>query len=615
MNQRTASSILKGCSAQLDRDYCYSFAEFLNSCHIYVGALALVLGVLFLIGCNGPQPSDVQNQRPYLDLLLTPIIDRGGRPVSIAVSYTLTLPQMGKSLPVDLEFDTLAPSLIRTSDSVVHLSARDANGTISYVTNGIVKRADATYQVWTTTKPLRGELRVDYEVPVAAAQTLKRGPHVDLQSAGGGISGGFMSFLLLPPIKGDIDLSLKWRTKAGQRAVSTYGLGGFSGSTKVEALRNALFLAGPLQVYPSSPSAHGFSMYALGESQGMLKSAAEWADKTYAVERGALLASPSKPFRVMIRSFDGGPIESGRANGESLMLYLPPTSDPSDPKLHDLIAHEMVHVFTYGLDGEPDEEGDWYTEGIADYLSIILPYSAGLYTQQEYLSVINQEAALYYTNALRSSSNEVSAQNMWSGRNAWSLSYARGTFYFAELDAKLSARHIDLRVLDLVNEMNARIANGQPAIANTWESVLVERLGSWAVKDFHTMLAGRLILPSNAFGPCVSAKDELVKSFDLGFAIPVRLQAGLVIGGVVPGSSAERAGLRDGDVLEQTTDINPLTRNFNEHIHLRIRRGSGSLMISYDPHAGPVSGLTWIPNRRKACEAMRTSAIESKPNA
>jgi predicted metalloprotease with PDZ domain len=610
MSLNNVTAALKKCGFKLRCSPRNVFAFSARQRQIVSNYLVLIAGVLFLYGCGKPPTRDAQRPRAHLDLILTPVSDAVGRPLGIAVSYTLMLPHPGKTFPINLEFDTLAPSLVRTTDSVVHLKLRDDNGVVSYVAKEDIKQADATYQVWATTKAVTGNLRVDYEVPVAAAKPRKRGPHVDLQSAGGGISGGFISFLLLPPIEGALDLRLKWRTKPGERAISTYGFGDFSGSTDVEALRNTLFLAGPLQVYPSQPPAHGFSMYALGEPLSELVSAAKWAEKTYAIERAAFLASPSKPFRVMIRSFDGGPIESGRANGESLMLYLPPTSAPSDPKLHALVAHEMVHVFTLGLDGEPDEKGDWYTEGIADYFSIILPYSAGLYTQQEYVSEINQEAALYYTNALRSSSNEVSAHNMWSGRNAWSLSYARGAFYFADLDAKLSARHSGVSVLDLVNQMNARIASGQPAVANTWESLLIERVGSWAVADFHKMLAGRLILPSHAFGPCVIEENKTAKIFDLGFTTPIRLQEGLAIGGVVPGSSAARAGLQDGDVLEDTTDINPLTRNFDEQIHLRIRRGARVLTISYDPHAGSVPGLSWANIRTKTCEVRRNPKTE-----
>ena len=39
----------------------------------------------------------------------------------------------------------------------------------------------------------------------------------------------------------------------------------------------------------------------------------------------------------------------------------------------------MVHALIKDLDDAPGDEGDWYTEGTADYFAIVLPNKAGLF--------------------------------------------------------------------------------------------------------------------------------------------------------------------------------------------------------------------------------------------
>ena len=390
-------------------------------------------------------------------------------------------------------------------------------------------------------------------------------------------------------------VDVEWRLPVGQYAVSSYGLGNFQQVLKGEALETTLFVEGPLQSLPSRPPAQGFSMYSLGLPQNALALAFHWTQQAYGVERNAFHGSPSAPFRFMIRSYDGGPIMSGRADYRSFLLYLPAGKDPGSPDLHALVAHEMVHALIEGLDAEPGDDGDWYTEGTADYFRITLPYSAGLYTPQEYLSQINEEAAEYYTNALAQVPNRDISKAMWSGRNAWMVPYARGALYFADLEAKLRDHGSQWRVPDLVNETSRRIRKGQPAMAETWVAVLNQYVGPWALSDWQKMMSGQLLMPdSKAFGSCLSGERIEVGTFDLGFKTPVRLRTGLVINGVIAGSPAARAGLRNGDVIQADIDINPLASSFHRLISIPVFRHGSRFTVIYDPHVRSKQGMHWV---------------------
>ena len=559
-----------------------------------MGAVA----VLLVTSCSA---QDAKQKAPntILRLTLKPQRDASGQVEGMRVSYELMGRSKRRSAPLSLHFDTLQPALQRTQDQVTDLVAEDATGPITFRLPTERRDGDAQNQVWQTTRPVRGSFHVSYFVPVAAPLTSKRGPHIDLQAAGKGVSGAFVSFLLAPLLQGNFELHVHWDLPAGQTAVSSYALGDFSRRITLKALRTMLFLAGPLETYPSPLSQGGISFYALGLPSEALAQIARWASKAYDAERTAFHGAAGEPFRFLIRSYAGGPITSGRADVGTFMLYMPVGTNPDPLALHSLIAHEMVHSLIKDLDDAPGDEGDWYTEGTADYFAIVLPRKAGLFDSCDYVTVINQEAAMYYTNALRNVPNQNLTKIMWSGRNAWTVPYARGALYFADLDAKLKEHHAQIDVLDLVNETSRRIRLGTPANNQVWREVLASRVGEWAVSDWTFMLQGGLMLPAGAFGD--SVKSALISTgfFELGFLKPELLNTGFEVEQVQPGSAAARAGLRDGDTLTQSFDLNPSYRSFGGAITLHVLHDTVPKSVTYDPHLGFYPGMQWSLSSRE----------------
>jgi len=572
------------------------------------------VAVLLASSCPA-QDTHRKETSAILRLNLKPRWDALGQVEGIRVSYELAaLPEL-PGAPVFLHFDTLQPALRRTRDQVTDLIAEDAAGPVSFRLPVEQKQGDALNQVWQTTRPVQGPFRVSYFVPVAEPITNKRGPHIDLQAAGNGVSGAFVSFLLAPPLEGTLELHVHWDLPAGQTAVSSYALGDFNRRITLSALRTTLFLAGPLETYPSPLPHGGISFYALGLSSEELAHLAGWASKAYDAERAAFHGATAEPFRFLVRSYAGGPITSGRADLGTFMLYMPAGVKPDLLALHSMIAHETVHALIKDLDDAQGDEGDWYTEGTADYFAIVLPHKARLFDSCEYVTIINEEAALYYTNALRNVPNQDLTKIMWSGRNAWAVPYARGALYFADLDAKLKQRHAHVDVLDLVNETSRRIRLGAPANNQTWRDVLARRAGKWAVSDWTLMLQGRLMLPVDAFGKAVKSVPISGGFFDLGFAKPERLNAGSKVEQVQAGSPAARAGLRDGDTFTQSLDLNPFYRSFGEPITLYVLHDNVPESITYDPHLGSHPEMKWTLSLRQGplSSCREASASHTQP--
>lgn len=538
---------------------------------------------------NREQP--VSTQRPRLDVDISLVEGKDGTASAVGVAYVY---RPISERATSLDFDTLEPMLLRVTDQVTKLQVSDDRGTVAV--SGPVKKVmnGENFQSWTFTRPIQGMLRVNYVIPVAKPLTPKRGPHLDLQAAGGGLSGAFVGFMLWPHTDAhDYQVTVRWHLPSGQRAVSSQGEGDFAGNFSYQVLMDTLFLAGPVQVAAGDAAGH-FKAYVLGMDARQLASLSAWAAKAYDVESTAFRVAQGQPYRFMVRSYAGGPIDSGRSSDHAFMLYLPAGFDPDNQELHSLVAHEMVHSLVKDLDDAPGDEGDWYTEGTADYFSQTLPFRAGLYTRDEYRELVNSESAEYYTNALRDVDNKQLSRVMWSGRNAWTLPYARGALYFADLNAQLRKHGSHLTVLDLVNETSARIAAGATADASTWKNVLSNKVGDWAVEHWRNMMAGRLLmLAPDAFGRCLVGKAAKVGAFDLGFAKPVRVTAGQAIEGVKSGSNAAKAGLQDGDIISQDIDINPLASSFNAPMRLAVHREGKEKLVVYDPHSGSLDGMVW----------------------
>ena len=551
--------------------------------HCFPSIYSVLMVACLLASTSAAVAKEVgRERRSRLCLHLTPQKIERGKSDGLGVSYTLLeRPQGGRSLLV-LRLDTLEPALERSTDQVTELHAYDAHGLLHLAGPMRVRVGDREFQTWTSSRPVHGLLHVAYIVPVASPSPPRRGPHIDLQAAGGGVSGALVSVLLLPQLTGHVRTTLVWHTANGERAVTTFAYGNSSVTTTVPELENTLFLAGPLQTYPSKPPTKGFSMYALGLAPGALQSAAGWYQRAYEVMRQALHPRNTKAFRVFIRSYDGGPLDSGRANEGSLLLYLPPSVNPGSAAEHFLISHEMVHVFTKPLSETSTGKGDWYTEGIADYLAMTVPFAAGLYSPTEYLRLVNSEAALYYTNPDRELSLPDAAEAKWKGNITWTVPYARGSMYFANLDAELSTRRYS--VLELIRQMNREIESGRPGDDKTWVRLLGKQLGGQAVHEWGQMCDGHLLQPvREAFGKGLVSRQISTGFFSLGYS-PAYHTKGTVIEQVEAGTNAERAGLLAGDKLLETIDINPLSHSFDTPMQLQVGRQGKSLAISFDPH-------------------------------
>jgi predicted metalloprotease with PDZ domain len=142
--------------------------------------------------------------------------------------------------------------------------------------------------------------------------------------------------------------------------------------------------------------------------------------------------------------------------------------------------------------------------------------------------------------------------------------------------------------------MIARERAGRALSNADWEEELRRHLGPHAIADFRAMLAGRQPVPaSDAFGPCFRRTKRPLRRYELGFEPAVLTEPRRVVRGLVSGSAAERAGLRNGDEIVRPVPQDAIQGNQTQLLRLEIRRSGRTFPISYLPRGETVQAWQW----------------------
>jgi predicted metalloprotease with PDZ domain len=100
---------------------------------------------------------------------------------------------------------------------------------------------------------------------------------------------------------------------------------------------------------------------------------------------------------------------------------------------------------------------------------------------------------------------------------------------------------------------------------------------------------------SDAFGPLFRRVPVKIHVLELGFDERKTLYSvERQVVGLKKGSAAERAGLRNGDRILNTININKLRRDEKLRLKLEVQRGGQRLEIEYLPRGEFVDGYKWV---------------------
>jgi hypothetical protein len=515
---------------------------------------------------------------------------------SVDVAVSLDHVQAGPDGAV-LRMGRLISNVTGAAEILQDLQASDGKGPLTLTARDDPDGA-ASFRHYLPSRPIDGRLTVRYRVPITNALNLRgAAPPLELRSEDGGFSGAGSTFVMLPEVESPRHISVRWdlsRSGPGALGLSNFGAGEAGGDSAKpgETLMQTFFMGGTVGAYPDTPPKNGFFSAWQGRPPFDARALMRWTEKLYGYDVGFFQAPPT-PFGVFLRRNlinAGGGVEVG---GSFVGTF---AKDPDVEDFKSTLAHEMVHTFVGGLDEPGGLESSWYSEGLAVYYERVLPLRAGVMDADGFLKDLNNTAARYYTNIRNDAPNAEVPKRFWADTRIRVLPYDRGALYFALVDEEVRKASDGKRSLDdLVLQMIKRRRAGATLTQGDWEAAVTRELGERGRQAFQGMLAGRLMLPGpDAFGPCFTRTTRALRRYELGFDTEVLIQPKKVIHGLVAGSAAEKAGLRNGDEIIKPVPQDRIQGDQTATITLQIRRGDQSMTVTYLPRGETVNAYQWV---------------------
>jgi predicted metalloprotease with PDZ domain len=556
------------------------------------------------------------------------VADRNGSlAVTLAPIAAPAAPDRIDTVQVTLRFDGIAagqgdallrlPLVSSNVDTVATvlsgISARDAKGPLHLSVRDIdlpeAGMRDAVgggpSREWTVDRTVHGPVTVRYGVP-AEASLPPRGPAPPFafSADGGGVSAAGHVFLLLPP--GDVRYrtSVDWdlsHAPKGSRGVSSLGEGSVTAAEPLDGteLRMSFFMAGRIGTWPSKPSSGG-GFFGAWQGAPAFDAAAllAWTGELYGHYARFFDQKATPAYGVFLRY---NPINAGGGVGlhHSFVTTFGRGRGGDVGKIRLTLAHEMFHTFQPFIAQPSGLASSWFGEGLATFYQTRLPLRFGQLSPEAFLTDVNATAARYYTSSMARVPNSQVPLRFWADTRVRTLPYDRGMLYFATVDDAVRKATAGKNSLDdLMFEMLAIEKSGQTsgkATSNAdWEGLLARHLGSGAVDDFHAFLDGAMPLPaSDAFGPCFRRTSRPLRRYELGFLTDVLAEPKRIVRGLVPGSAAALAGLRDGDEIVDPVPQDGIQGEQKELLRLRVRRGDKVFPVAYLPRGETVDTWQW----------------------
>lgn len=246
-------------------------------------------------------------------------------------------------------------------------------------------------------------------------------------------------------------------------------------------------------------------------------------------------------------SFEGGS-SGGTAVHNAFAMHTSADFKVNSQAFDFLIGHEHLHTWVprrIGIMAPGADEGlsYWFSEGFTNYLTHRLLVKAGLWDRERYAEAINRVIRRYLASPARNFDNRATADNFWKRADAGEMPYQRGELVALRWHAALAARGVSLETV--LKDLQTADAKGELATARLMRA-LSGRLDGVGRDVERFINRGETVeLTDDLLGPCYERRVVPLLQFEAGFNVDQTIK-NRVITGVVEGSAAWRAGLRDG---------------------------------------------------------------------
>lgn len=496
----------------------------------------------------------------------------------------------------------VANTVVTSGKDLQGLTLTDGAGPIAVTTEDKAEDGSNTTRRWRAGRAVDGVVTLRYRVPIDAAAPPLALPQYEMRTEGGTFSAAGNAFLLLPTDERPRRVEVHWDLAAfgkGGTGVSSFGVGDVTTAAAIPApqLASAYYMGGRPGV--AGPEKDGFFAAWQGQPPFAMAPLMTWAGTLHRFY-GTFFGYTPPRFGVFGRTNTRNP-GSGIGLTDSFAYTFNQTSKPDD--LRTLLAHEMLHSWVNSLDGSMDSAGgldrSWFGEGLAVHYQRALPFRAGMISADDFLKDLNETAGRYYTNIKIATPNAAIPEGFWRDTRVRVLPYDRGSLYFGTVDAHIRARSGGRRSLDdIVRAMLKTRRAGGAMNEALYRSLLRAELGAKGIADLDAMLAGATVLPpSDAYGPRFRRVLRPLRRYDLGFDMASLQTKPKIVRGLVAGSNAAAAGLRNGDVILNGFPQDALQGDQQAYVTLDVRRAGQTLQLRYQPRGEVVQAYQWVAVR------------------
>jgi predicted metalloprotease with PDZ domain len=328
----------------------------------------------------------------------------------------------------------------------------------------------------------------------------------------------------------------------------------YTGTCTVNDLENSLHIGGDFRLYQRR--LHGQSIYTAirGNEWTFADSVlVKQAVRIIGGERDFWKDHQEPYFLLSLIPFE----ESGHYNGSALYhsFFMGMSPDAfAATQIHMLLAHEYMHHWIGGkllLRGK-EEEQYWFSEGFTEYYTYKTLHRNGIIGLPEYLGAINRTLSEYYLSPVRNATQKAAGDSFWLRGPYQRLPYTKGFTFAMYFDAMIGQRSKGKHSLD---DLVFTLLNYHRSGDSVSTREVLQLLGNYSGAATDSLyqawiVEGRTIpaLPLKVAGT-YPLKEAQLGIFQLGFD-PSLQKKGAPMVGVIEGSAAWQAGLRDGQLLQ-----------------------------------------------------------------
>ncbi|MBQ6680588.1 MAG: hypothetical protein IJM76_11330 [Lachnospiraceae bacterium] len=243
------------------------------------------------------------------------------------------------------------------------------------------------------------------------------------------------------------------------------------------------------------------------------------------------------------------------------------------------IVHELVHNFLY-LDEENAAYASFFSEGTADYFSIMIPFLLGANDREATMKEFNRFLRFYYSNPRKETSLEDAYEKSWTHSYAARVIYGKGLVFMMTLEALLKEHHSEKALIDIMSDLIVRQKKEEVSLRDFLDTMDAYTAGG-SSQCFLQLSGEAKAVPPSRFIEGYHLARGSVRVEDNGFDETVAFSDPKVVTGIRAESNAYKAGLRNGDVILNKIDEWTLGWNEEQMAVLNVKRDGRTLEVRY----------------------------------